>query len=995
MSQATSDYISGSISIQGLGNDTNWLETIDKLRQIEEIPARRLLKWKADWQERQEAFRVVRQQLVSLREIAAGMNSVEKFMTKAVSSSKSDVATGVAKSAAQEGVYKLEVNQLATNSIWSVDTGFDELTSKVNSGSGPTNFTYQYAGKTRTISIAAGTTLEGLKNLINNDAQNPGVRVSLVKGADGYTFQMRGMDLGSANALHITYTDLNGFPPPSDYANAEYKLSFDTGLANSTDSVNDSGEAQTFSFTYNGKKISLSVADGTTLEGLRDAINASGNGNIASIEASGGQQTLKFTVPQGSAVTFNETADSGLIAGLKKPSESFTPSSFYTATISTGLSTPQDMVNGSGGVKNFVLTHGGVQYTFQVPNDSTLSDFVELINSNTSTTNVKASLGTGADGKQELKLDSLDGKTITVAADPAMTGVTGMPAYSAPTTSGWYVQQSQDAKIRINGWPAGSWLTVGSNTVDNVDEGMTFTLKDVGTTTLTVNTDTEKIKENVLTFIEAVNSFRATILELTKLDTSKQTTDPSLATSLYDMQKGSILTGNYGVQLLSSQLKQATAGMPLGFMPMKEIEGYLTGDMFTSLSQLGIKTEASGEGSLNYGMLVLNTDTDLPTLDSVLAKNPLAVAEFFAAKNQGVSDSANFSFMSQIESITVPGSYDVKYEIGTDGKVVDGTAFINGKPAKYYEDTGEIALVRQDPSSSNSAAVTAKHLDGTADGDYTIDVLNLAKGASVSADTGLTASNLPLSASEEEFSLKLNGKEISYTVAAGETLDDFVTRMNKVAKNPFTMSIDTSGGTAALVFTSKETGADMAVSDFTGLSGWTAGTPAAGDDAHYTINGGAVKSSKTNTVTNAVKGLELTLKGETGGTPATITAQKYNAADGIRVHPDNLTPGSYTGTVRIKQGKINELLRLLDGPPNKPEEGMLGSKGALQILQDNYDDIIASIDAKVEREDARITKWTRLMKLRFARLDATLKQYDSLSKSIESQIKTLSSGSSS
>ncbi len=1194
MTQATSDYISGAVTIQGLGNGTDFSETIAKLKQIEEIPARRLLKWKADWQERQDAFRLVRQQLVSLRSVMANMNSIDKFMTKAVSSSKSDVATATAKSAAQEGVYKLEVNQLATNSIWSVDTGFSELSAKVNTGSAATNFTYEYGGKTRTISVAAGTTLEALKNLINNDAQNPGVQVSLIKGASGYTFQMRGKDLGSEHELHITHTDLNGFPPKSDYN--PYSVSYDTGLA-AGDSVNDSGKTQSFVFYSNSKKNVVTVENGTTLSQLATKINALNTGATASgvtARLDGGKLILEPSDPDaGTSITAENKGvkkdgeAAWLVDGLRSPSEdSFAPRTAYSLVLNTGLNTPQDAVNPDGTAKYFAFTHAGMRVDLPVPGNSTLNDFVEMINANSSATGVTAKLSKDAAGKQVVTLSASDGKPVEIiqpidasgnplpAAQTNLTGLSGSIAADAnanpvlPTSSGWFVQQSQDAKIRVNGWPAGSWLTVSSNTVDGVDDGMTFNLKEVGTTTLTVATDTEQMKENVLSFIEAVNAFRSTILELTKLDSSKQTVDPSLATSLYDMQKGSILTGNYGVQLLSSQLKQATAGMPLGFMPMKEIEGYLTGDIFTSLSQIGIKTDASGSSGMSFGLLVLNTDSSLPTLEDALAKNPQAVAEFFAAKNLGSSNSSNFSFTRQIDNYTMPGTYDVKYTVNSDGSI--SAATINGKPAKYDSDTGELTVVRQDPASSNSSAATAKHLTGAVEGAFDIDVQNLAEGAKLTIDTGLnstsavlappvssdtavatavtdgttaadyeievlqlataagrtletglTAKSGVLSATEETISFDIDGAPQTLTINAGETLEEFVNRVNR-GSYPVSASMTESGGTWQLGLTTKATGAAADISNFatslpfatvgsasardaeytvdgvlhtsaantisdpesgiksltlkaagtttitstpkseltfefkikgkpysaevkpgetlqgfvdrinassaspiklsiddsdpsnlklamlskltgsdvtiegfssnvTALSG--SRTSSAGIDANFTVNGAAKTSKSNDGISTAIPGLEITLK--KAGESTTLSAQKYNDADGISIHPDNLTAGNYNGTVSIKQGKINEIMRLLDGPPNKSEEGMLGSKGALQILQDNYDGIIAGIDAKIEREDDRITKWERLMKLRFARLDATLKQYDSLSKSIESQIKTLSSSTSS
>ena len=106
-----------------------------------------------------------------------------------------------------------------------------------------------------------------------------------------------------------------------------------------------------------------------------------------------------------------------------------------------------------------------------------------------------------------------------------------------------------------------------------------------------------------------------------------------------------------------------------------------------------------------------------------------------------------------------------------------------------------------------------------------------------------------------------------------------------------------------------------------------------------------------------------------------------------------MADGHYTGQVRLKQGKIPELLEMLNGTASKPEEGMLGKKGAIQVLMDNYDKIVEGIDKKIQKETDRITKWERTTKLRFSRLEATLKQYDSLQKMVESQVKQLGSTS--
>ena len=589
------EYTSGAIHFTGLGNGTDFDTMINQLKQIEMIPMQRLALWKADWQKRQDAFMEVRKELLNLRNVAAKMNTVEKFLAKNVASSNNTVAVATATSGVLEGNYRIEVNQLATNAVFSINTGLADPSENINPGSSPLYFSYKYAGgDERIITVPPGTTLEGLKNLINNDAQNPGVRANLIKTSGGYVFQFQGMDLGEEHSLEITGT--GPFPP----------------------------------------------------------------------------------------------------------------------------------------------------------------------------------------------------------------------------ITAWEEQQSQDAEIKINNWPGTGWLSLSSNTISDVIEGLTINLRDTGVTVLTVTMDVEKIQENVQELLDAINTFRVKILELTKWDENKNTVATDVANSQFEMQKGSVLTGNYGVQLLSSQLKQAVADMPIGFERLSQDSGGIwTGDVYTSLSQLGIFTYATGNtGADNYGMLVFD-EKAVVSFVQALAADPQSLAEFFAADNIGVSDSPDFSFYSQVKTITEAGSYTVEYSIDGFGNV---TGTINGKTANYDPATHQLTLARGDNS---------------------------------------------------------------------------------------------------------------------------------------------------------------------------------NPADGIVINIDNLAAGNYEGTVRIKQGKVNELLRLLDGSPSNPAEGMLGSSGALAILNNNYQRIMDNINTKIEKENERIIKWERVTRARFARLDATLAKYDQLNSAIESQIKQLSSNTSS
>ncbi len=112
-----------------------------------------------------------------------------------------------------------------------------------------------------------------------------------------------------------------------------------------------------------------------------------------------------------------------------------------------------------------------------------------------------------------------------------------------------------------------------------------------------------------------------------------------------------------------------------------------------------------------------------------------------------------------------------------------------------------------------------------------------------------------------------------------------------------------------------------------------------------------------------------------------------NPARGLALEVINLTAGSYSGQVQIKSGKTEELaqeIKKLTDPQS----------GTLEILKDNYQDIMDSIDDKIAYEERRLELLEKNLRLRFARLEALLGTYDNISTQLSSQIKGLSSSSS-
>jgi len=337
----------------------------------------------------------------------------------------------------------------------------------------------------------------------------------------------------------------------------------------------------------------------------------------------------------------------------------------------------------------FTYSYGGDSYTLSnISAGTTLEGFVNIINNHAdSRDNIRAS--TIYDGSvYHLQLTGLDqGSDNQVIISNAGDLIFGASDFNE-------TQDAVDSQIRVNGFPSssGGWIERSSNTIDDVIEGITLNLNDAeeGTdVTLTVVTDTDAVKSNIQSFVDSINIIRTQIKAITSVD---------------EDGKGSILTGNYGIDIISSKIRNLTADMGIGFQNYDSDD--LTGDKYSALSQLGILTDAE-EGSLTYGLLKIDYDA----LDDALDEDPAGVAELFSANYLGESQSTDFTFSSLVDGTTAAGIYDI--EIVSDGTEIT-SATINGVAASIsgWEIT----------AASGDALGMAIRLDNTSAGTYTGDV---------------------------------------------------------------------------------------------------------------------------------------------------------------------------------------------------------------------------------------------------------------------------------
>jgi len=391
--------------------------------------------------------------------------------------------------------------------------------------------------------------------------------------------------------------------------------------------------------------------------------------------------------------------------------------------LATGFASKTDSVAAADGVLE--LTYGTASpqiMSIDVAAGTTLEALANQINKDPDNPGVRASIVYNG-STYHLQVRGMDmgaDNTVTIGAG---TTLAGFDAASWTNT-----QTAQNAQFTVDGLAIDST----SNTVADVVEGMTFTVKDPGTSVITIANDDAAILENVRGFVDKINVVRTALINLTKFN--EQT------------QQGSLLTGNYGVQIISSQLKEITAGKGLGFD--------YNDDVISTLGQIGISTDAE-QGSPTRGLLVL----DEVKFKQALTDHPDEVASLFSASYEGSTDSPDFLYAGHIKGMTKAGSYAVEYTTDGSGAIVSAT--IGGYAATISGTT------LTGPANSPVAGLSISAVNTTASSTFSGEIhLKLGKAGEITEKlTDLTSSvSGPLHILQKNYQTIIDNinKKISY-----------------------------------------------------------------------------------------------------------------------------------------------------------------------------------------------------------------------------------------
>lgn len=224
---------------------------------------------------------------------------------------------------------------------------------------------------------------------------------------------------------------------------------------------------------------------------------------------------------------------------------------------------------------------------------------------------------------------------ITVSGDAGLASVLGYPPPTGTPAAQQMTQTTaaQDAQLTVNGLA----LTSSTNTVASALPGLSLSLSQVGTTTMTVSNNTAAIQKNIDNFVSAYNTLQSALQQLTAYNPSG-TNGP--------------LIGDATTMQIQAQVSRIIAGALTG----TGANGY------TTLAQVGITLNADGSLSVN--------DTKL---SSELSSNPGKFASLFGTAGSATNSNVTYLIGG---SNTQPGNYAVNItQAATTGSATGNTAF--------------------------------------------------------------------------------------------------------------------------------------------------------------------------------------------------------------------------------------------------------------------------------------------------------------------------------
>lgn len=199
-----------SVAFSGLATGLDTASIVSQLVELKRAPIYRLESRKQGFQAQISALSTLKSRLTALQDSMAALDKASEFSSLLGTSNDEDRITVNAGSDAAAGRYSITVENLATAQK-SSSQGYDDINESV--GTGIMSFTVN--GETTDLNLTGFTSLDGLKDLINNDVDGVSATIINDGSASGnYRLVLSGEEAGSDNAFSVDVSGLSGGSTP-------------------------------------------------------------------------------------------------------------------------------------------------------------------------------------------------------------------------------------------------------------------------------------------------------------------------------------------------------------------------------------------------------------------------------------------------------------------------------------------------------------------------------------------------------------------------------------------------------------------------------------------------------------------------------------------------------------------------------------------------------------------------------------------------------------
>ncbi|MEJ2423933.1 MAG: flagellar filament capping protein FliD [Candidatus Thiodiazotropha sp.] len=192
-----------TIGVSGISTGSDWNSIINQLVNIESQPLQTLQSRDKQLDEKISDFGLFKSAIATFQSSIQDLTGAAGFAAFSSTSTDESVASVSADSSAVPSSYDVVVTQLASRDKLASSAYADSNTAV---GTGTLSITVD--GNTLDLTVdATNNTLSGLRDAINNAADNPGVMATILNESGGSRLILSSQDPGAANAINISVVD--------------------------------------------------------------------------------------------------------------------------------------------------------------------------------------------------------------------------------------------------------------------------------------------------------------------------------------------------------------------------------------------------------------------------------------------------------------------------------------------------------------------------------------------------------------------------------------------------------------------------------------------------------------------------------------------------------------------------------------------------------------------------------------------------------------------